>query len=91
MTFHQLRHLNASIMAMLGVQKEIARQRGGWKTNYTMDRVYTHVFDAPRQQADALIDSYISGQLSPSEESQNGNELSTKIRKVKKYRLLKRW
>lgn len=65
MTFHQLRHLNASIMAMLGVQKEIARQRGGWKTNYTMDRVYTHVFDAPRQQADALIDKYISGQLQP--------------------------
>jgi len=68
MTFHQLRHLNASIMAMLGVQKEIARQRGGWKTNYTMDRVYTHVFDAPRQQADALIDKYISGQLRPAAE-----------------------
>lgn len=65
MTFHQLRHLNASIMAMLGVQKEIAQQRGGWKTSYTMDRVYTHVFDAPRQQADAMIDSYISGQLQP--------------------------
>lgn len=68
MTFHQLRHLNASIMAMLGVQKEIAQQRGGWKTSYTMDRVYTHVFDAPRQQADALIDTYISGQLRPSAE-----------------------
>ena len=67
MTFHQLRHMNASIMAMLGVQKEIAQQRGGWKTSYTMDRVYTHVFDAPRQQADALIDSYISGQLAPPE------------------------
>ena len=89
MTFHQLRHLNASIMAMLGVQKEIAQQRGGWKTSYTMDRVYTHVFDAPRQQADALIDSYISGQLSPPEESQNGNETSTKFRKGRKYKLLK--
>lgn len=65
MTFHQLRHMNASIMAMLGVQKEIAQQRGGWKTSYTMDRVYTHVFDAPRQQADAMIDSYISSQLQP--------------------------
>lgn len=89
MTFHQLRHLNASIMAMLGVQKEIARQRGGWKTNYTMDRVYTHVFDAPRQQDDALIDSYISGQLSQSAKTKNGNEKATKFRKGNKYRLLK--
>ena len=100
MTFHQLRHMNASIMAMLGVQKEIARQRGGWKTNYTMDRVYTHVFDAPRQQADALIDAYMMGQLSPSPapdpdaappspENQNGNETATKFHKGQKFRLLK--
>ena len=57
MTFHQLRHMSASIMAMLGIQKEIAQQRGGWKTPYTMDRVYTHVFDTPRQEADAKINA----------------------------------
>ena len=58
MTFHQLRHLNASAMAMLGIQKEIAQERGGWKTPYTMNTVYTHTFDAPRQAADDAINAY---------------------------------
>ena len=26
---------------MLGIQKEIAQARGGWKTSHTMNRVYT--------------------------------------------------
>ena len=65
MTFHQLRHLNASAMAMLGIQKEIAQARGGWKTPHTMNRVYTHVFDAPRQAADQKIDAYFTSIVSP--------------------------
>ena len=76
MTFHQLRHLNASAMAMLGIQKEIAQERGGWKTSYTMDRVYTHVFDAPRQAADAAIDAYFSAIVQDKNGNENGNEKS---------------
>lgn len=60
MTFHQLRHLNASTMAMLGIQKEIAQERGGWKTPYTMESVYTHTFAHPRQAADQVIDAYFN-------------------------------
>lgn len=85
MTFHQLRHLNASAMAMLGVQKEIARERGGWKTNYVMDRVYTHTFAPERKAADAVIDAYFSAQLKP----QNGNEKATATKKHKVFRLVK--
>ena len=85
MTFHQLRHLNASAMAMLGVQKEIARERGGWKTNYVMDRVYTHTFTPVRKAADAAIDAYFQSQLQP----QNGNEKATNAKKRKVFRMIR--
>ena len=85
MTFHQLRHLNASTMAMLGIQKEIAQERGGWKTPYTMESVYTHTFTAPRQAADQAIDQYFSGLLS----QQNANKNANTSKKRRIYRLFK--
>lgn len=85
MTFHQLRHLNASTMAMLGIQKEIAQERGGWKTPYTMESVYTHTFTAPRQAADQAIDQYFSGLLEPKNANKNAN--ASKKRRI--YRLFK--
>lgn len=92
MTFHQLRHLNASTMAMLGIQKEIAQDRGGWKTSYTMDQVYTHVFSGPRQAADRKIDAYFSALVAPDPVARllrNGNESATKPRKRRIYKRLK--
>jgi len=85
MTFHQLRHLNASTMAMLGVQKEIARERGGWKTDYVMNTVYTHTFAPARQAADAAIDAYFTAQL----KAQNGNKKATDSKKHRIFRLVK--
>ena len=79
-TFHQLRHLSASTMAMLGVQKEIAQERGGWKTPHTMDAVYTHTFPEPRRQADEKIDAYFNSLI--------GNKKATKR---KKYRISNRF
>ena len=81
MTFHQLRHLNASVMAMLGIQTEIAQERGGWKTPHTMQQVYTHTFTAPRQAADAAIDAYFSAQI--------GNKSATPTKKRRVYKLHK--
>ena len=89
MTFHQLRHLNASTMAMLGIQKEIAQDRGGWKTSYTMDRVYTHVFDAPRQAADRKINAYFQSIISPAPPTLNANKKLTPEQKRRVYRRLK--
>ena len=71
MTFHQLRHLNASTMAMLGIQKEVAQERGGWKTSYTMDTVYTHVFTQQRRAADRVIDNYFQDQIEQCRTTQN--------------------
>lgn len=70
LSFHKLRHLNASVMAMLQIQKEIAMDRGGWKNTSVMDNTYTHVFSPQRQLADQRIDAYFSGIIA----NENANE-----------------
>ncbi len=58
MTFHQLRHLNASVMALLNVPEKYAMERGGWKTPQTMKKVYQHTFSEERLKVDSAINSY---------------------------------
>ncbi len=58
MTFHDLRHLNASIMAMLSIPDKYAQERGGWKTDHVMKKVYTHTFSKERVRVDGIIDGY---------------------------------
>lgn len=61
MTFHDLRHLNASVMLSLGVPDKYAMERGGWSTNSTLKSVYQHTFSEKRQEVDAVIDQYFEG------------------------------
>jgi len=65
MPFHGLRHLNASVMAMLGIDAKTAQERGGWKTDRTMKEVYTHTFDAQRSAADQKINAYFQSVIQP--------------------------
>ncbi len=58
MSFHDLRHLNASVMALLRVPDKYAMERGGWKTDKVMKKVYTHTFSAEREKVDTVIDNY---------------------------------
>lgn len=58
MTFHDLRHINASVMAMLRIPDKYAMERGGWKTDSVMKKVYTHTFSEQREEVDTVIDSY---------------------------------
>ena len=60
-SFHELRHINASTMARLNIPKKTACERGGWSTEYVMDRVYTQVFDEEREKADKKINAYFEG------------------------------
>lgn len=60
MTFHDLRHLNASVMAMLQIPDKYAQERGGWKTDHVMKKVYTHTFSRERIRVDNIIDDYFS-------------------------------
>lgn len=58
MRFHDLRHLNASIMLQLGIPDKYAMERGGWSTNQTLKNVYQHTFSSERQIVDDKIDKY---------------------------------
>lgn len=58
MRFHDLRHLNASIMLQLGVQDKYAMERGGWSTLSTMKDVYQHTLSAEREKVDNIVNTY---------------------------------
>ncbi len=58
MTFHDLRHLNASTMLALGIPDKYAMERGGWASNNTLKSVYQHTFTGERQEVDHRIDDY---------------------------------
>ena len=63
MSFHDLRHMNASIMLALGIPDKYAMERGGWSTPSVMKSVYQHTFSAERQAADDKIDNYFNSIL----------------------------
>lgn len=56
--FHDLRHCNASIMLALGIPDKYAQKRGGWASNYTMKRVYSHLMEEKRLDVDNIIDQF---------------------------------
>lgn len=51
-TFHDLRHVNASVMHLLHIPDKYAMERGGWKTDATMKAVYQNVFSEQRLEVD---------------------------------------
>lgn len=57
-TFHDLRHINASLMAKLRIPDKYAQERGGWKTDHIMKSVYTETFSEEREKVDGIIDGY---------------------------------
>ncbi len=59
-TFHDLRHLNASVMAILRIPDKYAQERGGWKTDEVMKKVYTQTFPEERVKVDDTVDSYFN-------------------------------
>lgn len=60
-SFHDLRHLNASVMVLLGIPDKYAMERGGWSTNSTLRNVYQHTFSDEREAMDRKIDEYFEG------------------------------
>ena len=77
MTFHQLRHMNASVMALLNVPEKYAQERGGWKTPHTMKRVYQHTFSAEREAVDKKVDDFFETII----DNQTAHKLHTKRKK----------
>ena len=62
-SFHDLRHINASLMAMLQIPDKYAQERGGWKTDHIMKSVYTETFSEERKRVDNVIDDYFMSRL----------------------------
>lgn len=60
MSFHDLRHMDASIMVALGVPDKYAMERGGWSSPHIMKSVYQHTFSAERQAVDDKIDDFFN-------------------------------
>lgn len=59
-SFHDLRHMNASVMLALNIPDKYAMERGGWSTNNVMKSVYQHTFTDQRREADKKIDDYFN-------------------------------
>ncbi len=63
MSFHDLRHVNASVMALINVPTIYAQDRGGWETDKVMKGRYMQTFDFARGEVDKKIDDYFSESL----------------------------
>lgn len=59
MNFHKLRHVCATVMAEENIPTNIAQERGGWKTDDTMKKVYIHTFSEARKNADDKVNQRI--------------------------------
>ena len=57
-SFHDLRQINTSVMAALGVPDVYAMERGGWSNTTTLKSVYQQTFDTTRDAVDKKIDDY---------------------------------
>lgn len=82
-TFHDLRHLNASVMLKLGIPDKYAMERGGWSTNHTLKEVYQHTFSDERQLVDDKIDDYFSKLLEDEKQEDSmtkHEEMKTKMK-----------
>ncbi len=58
MSFHALRHENASVLMALGIPDTYAMQRGGWMSRQTLTNIYQHTIGARKDNYDQTIDSY---------------------------------
>lgn len=63
MSFHDLRHVNASVMSLLNVPDKYAMERGGWTTDRVMKGTYMQVYNAERIKIDNSIDEYFENAL----------------------------
>lgn len=63
MSFHDLRHVNASVMSFLSVPTEYAMDRGGWSNPKVMQGTYMQIYKSERIKVDETIDSYFEEEV----------------------------
>lgn len=62
-SFHKLRHVNASVMLQLGIPDKYAMERGGWSSPHVMKNVYQHTYSDERKAVDGKINDYFSNMI----------------------------
>ena len=63
LSFHDLRHMSASVMLQLNIPEKYAQERGGWSTPSIMKTVYQHTFSQERILIDDTINEYFEKSL----------------------------
>lgn len=63
MSFHDLRHVNASVMSFLSIPTEYAMDRGGWSSPKVMQGTYMQIYNSERVKVDNTIDNYFENEL----------------------------
>lgn len=63
LSFHDLRHMSASVMLFLGIPDRYAQERGGWSTSSVLRTVYQHTFSNERIAIDERINEYFEDYL----------------------------
>lgn len=61
--FHDLRHINASVMLALGVPNKYAQERMGHATDNMLKTVYQHTMSAESMEASQKVDAYFDNIL----------------------------
>ncbi|MDO4609016.1 MAG: site-specific integrase [Clostridia bacterium] len=81
LSFHDLRHINASIMHSLNINNKVAQEIGGWSTDHILKSVYQHTFSEDRIDANNAINNYFNNLL---QTPPNQPRKRYKLKKIKK-------
>lgn len=65
--FHDLRHMNASVMLANGVPDKYSMKRMGHATNNMLKTVYQHTIKEKELAYDEMIDGYFEKLMDPGE------------------------
>lgn len=63
--FHDLRHINASVMLALGVPDKYAQERMGHSTDNMLKTVYQHTMSNEQRAVSKKVDSFFDGIITP--------------------------
>ena len=58
--FHDLRHYNVSILHAMNIPDKYIMARGGWSTNYTMNKFYRHILQKEQDKNTEKILNYFN-------------------------------
>ena len=77
-SFHKLRHISASTSVALNIPAAYVKDRGGWVSDYVVNRVYTHTFPKERLEADKKMDDFFSDIINAQNVKSSSNSSSEK-------------